>query len=272
MTDAAQQYIDLFVIPRNVPSLCIPRVFKNINEGRIRKCFEDLDIGRIDRVDIVPVRKGEDTFNRVFVHLQWKRSDDADSARTRLLSGKEIKIIYDDPWFWKVSVNRSASRDDGRDLRRNDQDRYEPRRGDGRDLRRDDGRDSRRDQGRDPRRDQGRDSRRDQGRDLRRDDGRDLRRDQDRYEPRRDNGRDLRRDQPRPAGNCIQIPDKIWKNVAVEMDKSGKMNAIRKPKLRLIEPEPSTPDIPPPSTPDIPPPSTPDIPPPSTPDPTLHRE
>jgi len=215
MTDAAQQYIDLFVIPRNVPSLCIPRVFKNINEGRIRKCFEDLDIGRIDRVDIVPVRKGEDTFNRVFVHLQWKRSDDADSARTRLLSGKEIKIIYDDPWFWKVSVNRSASRDDGRDLRRNDQDRYEPRRGD---------------------------------------------------------GRDLRRDQPRPAGNCIQIPDKIWKNVAVEMDKSGKMNAIRKPKLRLIEPEPSTPDIPPPSTPDIPPPSTPDIPPPSTPDPTLHRE
>ena len=25
-------------------------------------------------------------------------------ARDRLLEGKEIKIVYDDPWFWKVSA------------------------------------------------------------------------------------------------------------------------------------------------------------------------
>jgi hypothetical protein len=26
-----------------------------------------------------------------------------------LISGKEIKIIYDDPWFWKISANKSIS-------------------------------------------------------------------------------------------------------------------------------------------------------------------
>jgi len=27
-----------------------------------------------------------------------------------LLSGKEIKVIYEDPWFWKISANRSSER------------------------------------------------------------------------------------------------------------------------------------------------------------------
>jgi len=31
-------------------------------------------------------------------------------ARERLLNGKEIKIIYDQPWFWKVSAYRSEQR------------------------------------------------------------------------------------------------------------------------------------------------------------------
>jgi hypothetical protein len=28
-----------------------------------------------------------------------------------VLGGKEIKVIYDDPWFWKISANRSTPRD-----------------------------------------------------------------------------------------------------------------------------------------------------------------
>jgi hypothetical protein len=40
----------------------------------------------------------------VFIHLIWKQTDQATAARERLLQGKEIKIIYDEPWFWKVSA------------------------------------------------------------------------------------------------------------------------------------------------------------------------
>jgi len=34
-------------------SLCIPRVFFNIDETRIRDIFNELDLGEIDRIDIL---------------------------------------------------------------------------------------------------------------------------------------------------------------------------------------------------------------------------
>ena len=92
----------------SVTSLCIPRVYPNISEGRIRKIFNDLGLGVIERIDIVSKtsEKGE-RFNRVFIHMgQWFKNSNAVFARERILGGKDIKIIYDDPWFWKVSVYR----------------------------------------------------------------------------------------------------------------------------------------------------------------------
>jgi len=100
--------IDLKTMPRNIPSLCIPRVFPNIDERRIRGVFDSLDMGEIERVDIIKrtTEKGEN-FNRVFIHWKsWNSSDNANQARERLLNGKEIKIVYDDPWFWKISAYR----------------------------------------------------------------------------------------------------------------------------------------------------------------------
>ena len=111
--------VDLSALPPNVPSLCIPRVFKNITRERVFNCFKDLGIGFVERIDMV-LRKAEngDEFQRVFVHLRWNRTEQASKARSRLLAGKEIKIVYDEPWFWKVSANRSVSRDQSRDSNR----------------------------------------------------------------------------------------------------------------------------------------------------------
>jgi len=106
-------HIDFRTLPINIPSLCIPRVFPNIDEKRIRRIFTDLALGEIDRIDIVGKTgdKGE-KFNRIFVHFRrWFASSNSDTARERLLNGKEIKIVYDDPWFWKVSAYRPPSRD-----------------------------------------------------------------------------------------------------------------------------------------------------------------
>jgi hypothetical protein len=100
--------IDFRTLPISIPSLCIPRVFSNIDEKRIRRIFDELNLGIIEQVDIVnkTTEKGE-KFNRVFVHFKrWFSNANADTARERLLNGKEIKIIYDDPWFWKVSAYR----------------------------------------------------------------------------------------------------------------------------------------------------------------------
>ena len=101
-------HIDFRTLPANIPSLCIPRVFPNIDEKRIRRIFDDLALGEIQAIDFVSKKteKGE-SFNRIFVHFKrWFNNKNADTARERLLDGKEIKIIYDDPWFWKVSAYR----------------------------------------------------------------------------------------------------------------------------------------------------------------------
>jgi hypothetical protein len=92
--------------------LCIPRVYTNISESRIRKIFDDLNMGELDRIDIVlkSSEKG-DKFNRVFVHFKrWNNSENSNAARERLLNGKEIKVIYDEPWFWKISAYREPER------------------------------------------------------------------------------------------------------------------------------------------------------------------
>jgi len=92
--------------------LCIPRVYSNIKEPHIRKIFEDLNIGTLDHVDIVSKQnERKDKFNRVYIHFRcWNNTENASIAKERLLNGKEIKVIYDEPWFWKVSVYREIDK------------------------------------------------------------------------------------------------------------------------------------------------------------------
>jgi len=88
-------------------SISIPRAFVNITEARVRKVFDELGIFSILRVDMVQ-RKNEkgDAYQRIFVHIKdWTETADAQKAREQLLAGKELKIIYDNPWFWKVLLN-----------------------------------------------------------------------------------------------------------------------------------------------------------------------
>ena len=104
--------INLETIADNVPSMCIPRTFVNITRSHVYKTIHDLNLGVIDHIDMVRRKneKGED-FQRVFIHFsKWHSNSVADRARTLLLSGKEIKVIYEDPWFWKISANRSSER------------------------------------------------------------------------------------------------------------------------------------------------------------------
>jgi hypothetical protein len=95
--------IDFNLLPKNCPSLCIPRVFSNIGEARIRKIFEDISIGRIEEIDIIKGNKN----NRVFIHLTWNNTPDAQFVRNQVMTGKDVKIIYDEPWYWMISAARN---------------------------------------------------------------------------------------------------------------------------------------------------------------------
>lgn len=100
------------------PSICVPRVFNNITKERVFRIFAQLFGGEnIDRIDMVSkLNKDGQPIKRVFVHFKpaaWDRQPD---MRTSLVSGKEVKIVYDDPWFWKCLANTGTKRDssDGR--------------------------------------------------------------------------------------------------------------------------------------------------------------
>ena len=93
------------------PSLCIPRVNINITREMIMYKFRELNIGFIKRIDMI-AKKSDcgNQFYRVFVHIKWNNSEKSCKARQFLLDGKEIKIIYEEPWFWKLSVNKFSNK------------------------------------------------------------------------------------------------------------------------------------------------------------------
>ena len=95
-------------IPRSDPSICIPRVFKSTTRKELCAIFEKLDIGAVDRIDMVPKtnERGESHY-KVFIHFKvWHNNPMAQDTRDKLLAGEEIKIVYNAPWFWKCTASR----------------------------------------------------------------------------------------------------------------------------------------------------------------------
>ena len=108
-TSSSEMKIDFSLLPENVPALCVPYVFENIHEARIRAIFKELDIGEVSQVDLIPYTASDGKrVNRVFIHLKWNTKESTNKVRTKLLCGREIKVVYEDPWFWCVSASRAS--------------------------------------------------------------------------------------------------------------------------------------------------------------------
>ena len=91
------------------PSICIPHARKDTNATQVKDVFEKLFGNNcIKHVDCREYRSNRDQsfFKRYFVHFNfWPES--AKTIQNKLLAGKEIKIVYSEPWFWKCSATRS---------------------------------------------------------------------------------------------------------------------------------------------------------------------
>ena len=98
--------------PITQPSICIPRTFPTIRGEQTKRAvfrtFRELGIGFIDRIDTVhKTDKNGERFCTVYIHLRnWNvRSQLARDTRQKLLDGEEIKVVYDEPWFWKCTAS-----------------------------------------------------------------------------------------------------------------------------------------------------------------------
>jgi len=94
---------------RSEPSICIPRVFKSTTRKDLFDIVEKLDLGAVERIDMVPKtnERGE-SYYKVFIHFKmWNiKNTMAKATRDKLLAGEEIKIVYNAPWFWKCTASR----------------------------------------------------------------------------------------------------------------------------------------------------------------------
>ena len=88
------------------PSLCIPRTHANIRKERIFAVFRSLGLGFIGRIDIVEKvdEKTGTPFIRVFIHFtKWFQNAQTRHFLEHLETQKSANIVYDEPWFWKVT-------------------------------------------------------------------------------------------------------------------------------------------------------------------------
>lgn len=105
----------------NRPTLCIPLVSKHIKESHIRKIMDEINLGIIEKIDIVSVRtrnkqpsyqSNTKPMNRIFIHYKtWGSGPNATKARELLLKGKEIKVLHDELWFWKISLCKEKEKE-----------------------------------------------------------------------------------------------------------------------------------------------------------------
>ena len=69
-----------------------------------------LVLGEIERIDMVKRegQNGKPDHQRVFIHFKkWYSNETADHAREILLDERNIKVVYDEPWFWKIWASKS---------------------------------------------------------------------------------------------------------------------------------------------------------------------
>jgi len=93
---------------KKCPDLCIPRVHLSVTKELVFEIINKYSFGCIEKVDVIKKKvsnKKNDLSNMVFIYFnKWYDNDMAKSVKKRLESGKDIKIIYDDPWYWKISA------------------------------------------------------------------------------------------------------------------------------------------------------------------------
>lgn len=96
------------------PTLCISRTHKNIRQERVFAVLRQLNLGWIGKIDVVPkqvVEKNPDgtvstkEFVRIFIHFtKWFTTNrQTQQFLERLDAEGFVHIVYDEPWFWKVT-------------------------------------------------------------------------------------------------------------------------------------------------------------------------
>ena len=89
-----------------MPNICIPNAPMRTTKSQVENIFKKLNWGVIKRIRIYY----KNTYNQIFIDFTvWNTNNPkTEDIRNKLLDGKTIRVIYNEPWFWKCYKNRFA--------------------------------------------------------------------------------------------------------------------------------------------------------------------
>jgi len=81
-------------------TICIPRVDCTIAKQEIFEKIRALRVGFIEKIIEIP-NKNDETNKRVIIKFKtWVENDLSKRILCRFEEKKDIKIVYNDPWYW----------------------------------------------------------------------------------------------------------------------------------------------------------------------------
>ena len=85
----------------NNPSICIPRIDKNISHKFIYNIINKHQLGEIQKINLIQIGK----FQRAYINFkQWYNNEKSLKVKNLLLAKEDFKIMYMHPWYWKCTV------------------------------------------------------------------------------------------------------------------------------------------------------------------------
>ena len=97
-----------------IPSVCIPRVHYKMNSDSVAAVFNEV-FGQdcVDRVDMVERKDQKTGFSFWIAYVHFAVIQDEDAFRDcggeifvqKISADQEVRLVYRDPWFWKVRRN-----------------------------------------------------------------------------------------------------------------------------------------------------------------------
>ena len=88
-------------------SICLPWVYHGTSEKKVYSVFKNLGCGTIDNIHFLEA--GDHQI--VFVNFSdWSTDEASTEMREALENGEQVQVVYDEPWYWKVSMCRKREK------------------------------------------------------------------------------------------------------------------------------------------------------------------
>ena len=94
------------------PSLFVPYARLSVTREQVATAFVVNQVANVKRVDLIRCENERGTYYQMFIHFNyWYDTIAANNIRARVLAGEQARMVYEDPHYWNMYINRSAFRD-----------------------------------------------------------------------------------------------------------------------------------------------------------------